>query len=94
MWVSIFRSAPVLKLCSVWRETVLLATLLLATLRTLSAWLPLDEDVKFLALPVPCLLRLGYASHHGDNGLNLEIASQPQLNVCLYKSCLGPVAFS
>ena len=39
--------------------------------------------------PAPCLPAQCDALHHDDNGLNLWTVSQPQLNVFLYKSCLG-----
>jgi hypothetical protein len=40
--------------------------------------------------PAPCLPGHCHASFHDDNGLNLSVpVSQPQLNVCLYKTYLS-----
>ena len=36
-----------------------------------SILLPLDQEVEPTAPPAPCLPAHCYASHHGDNGLNL-----------------------
>jgi hypothetical protein len=42
-----------------------------SSLRTVCSWLPLDEDVDHLALPVPCLPEHCCASLLDDNWLNL-----------------------
>ena len=49
--------------------------------------LPADQDVE-PSIPAPCLP----ACHHNDT--ETETVSQPQLNVCPYKSCLGHGASS
>jgi hypothetical protein len=44
--------------------------------------LPADPDVELSGTsPAPCLPACFLASHHADNGLNLSIVSQPELNV-------------
>ena len=61
---------------------------------------PSAEDSLFLAAlelsapPAPSLPAGCHASCHNDNRPNLKLVSQPQLNVCLYKSVLGHGVFS
>ena len=50
--------------------------------------LPVDPDIELSTIyPAPCLLACYHASLQGDNEVNSETVSQPQLNVILYKSC-------
>jgi hypothetical protein len=52
-----------------------------------SLWI---KNVELLAAPPASSLPAGYhASHHGNNGLISETVNLSQLNVGLYKSCLG-----
>ena len=65
-------------------------TLLLAAWVTVCFWLPLDEDVELSDPPVPCLP----GHYHGGYTMMImdwtpEPGSQPQLNVVLYRNCLG-----
>jgi hypothetical protein len=39
---------------------------------TVFSSLPVDQDIELSALPVPCLPGCCHASHHDDNGLNLQ----------------------
>ena len=64
-------------------------TFLIAANQTVFSWLPSNQDTELSTpSPVPCLLGYYFASHL-DNGLNLITSKQLQLNVVLYKTCLG-----
>ena len=52
--------------------------------------LPVGLNVELsVTSSAPCLPGHHHAFCHADNALNLLTVSQPQLNVFLYKSCLG-----
>jgi hypothetical protein len=52
-------------------------------LKTVSSWLPLDEDVELFTPPVPCLPRCCHASYLDDNGLNLRTCKPAPIKYCL-----------
>jgi hypothetical protein len=55
--------------------------------KRLSSWLPADQDVELsVSSPAPCLPGCCHVSCQDDNTVTI---SQLQLNVFLYKSCLG-----
>ena len=75
---------------SPWRQTLRSPKLRpCPVLKTISSWLPSDQDVELSALTAPCLPTYCHASYHDDNGLDLWTCKPATIKCFLCKSCCG-----